>query len=230
MQAEAVDRRVPLVAGVGFTVLVIAGNALQGATPSLHGEAQAVVDFYEDRPLLISLGMTSSLISVFFLAAFLTALRSLLARADGPADYLSAMAWAGGVSALATLSSGFALNALGALRGRAGGRIGPESAVVFYEGGLALTGLAATLCLSVLLAPTAVAALRYGALPRWLGWVTAVLAVVGLVTPISFLLFLLFPFWVLAVSIVMFRRDALAGSAPAASSGRSAAPPAESLP
>lgn len=208
MPAEALDRRIPLVAGIAFTVLVAVGNGLQGSTPSLHGEAQAVADFYEARPLLTSLGMTLSLISVFFLAAFLAALRDLLARVDGPADFLSTMAWGGGVSAMAALTSGFALNALGALRGRADGQIAPESAVVFYEGGLALTGLAATLSLAVLLAPTAVAALRYGALPRWLGWITAVLAALGLVTPISFLLFLLFPLWVLAVSIVMFRRHA----------------------
>lgn len=207
MRIEAVDRRIPLVAGTAFTVLVGAGNALQGATPSLHGDAKAVAEFYEARPSLISLGMSLSLISVFFLAVFLVALRGRIEGVGGSAGFLSAMAWAGGVSAMAALTGGFALNALGALRGRADGQIAPESAVVFYEGGLALTGLAATLCLAVLLAPTAVAALRYGALPRWLGYLTAALAMLGIITPISFLLFLLFPLWVLAASIVMFRAE-----------------------
>ena len=78
---------------------------------------------------------------------------------------------------------------------------------MFYDGGVALTALAAPLALAILLAPTAVVALRSDVFPPWFGWVTAALAVLGLVTPVSFILFLLFPVWVLVTSILLYRGE-----------------------
>ena len=98
------------------------------------------------------------------------------------------------------------------LLGAVHGSLPPETAAVFYDGGLALTGLAAPLALAILLAPTAVVALRSDVLPRWLGWVTAVLAVLGLVTPLSFILFLLFPVWVFVTSILLYREQVRASA------------------
>ena len=41
------------------------------------------------------------------------------------------------------------------------------------DGSLALTGLAASLTMAVLLAATAAIVLRFGGLPRWFGWTSA---------------------------------------------------------
>jgi hypothetical protein len=203
-----------LLAGIAFAVLVIAGNALQGGTPALHGDAEAVVDFYTDKPTRIAIAMSLSLLSLFFLAWFLAALASAFDGLDDVHRLARRAATGASAALVALLAAGFALNAAGALRaGEAG--ISPESAVVFYDGSLALTGLAAPLTMAVLLAATARVVLRSRTLPRWFGMLSAALAVLGIVTPLSFVLSLLFPLWVVAAAIVMAR------SVP---NGRAAAP------
>lgn len=197
--------RAPIAAGLAFVVLAVAGNALQGSTPALHGDAGAVVRFYSDGPTLIAVAMMLSLISVFFLSVFLAAFGRALERAEVPGGWASSLARAGGTVAVALLAGGFALNSAGALRAGNDGAMAPETAVVFYDGGLALSGLAAPVGMALLLAGTALVALGPGELPRWFGWASAVLSVVGVVTPISFVLMLLFPLWVLAACVVLAR-------------------------
>jgi hypothetical protein len=203
--SDRIISRARVSAGIAFVVLAVAGNALQGSTPALHGDAEAVVRFYSDSPTLIAVAMMVSLISVFFLTVFLAAFGSVLRKVEGEDGWASRTASGGGVVACALLAGGFALNAAGALRAGAGGEIAPDSAVVFYDGGLALSGLAAPIGMAVLLAGTAVVTLSTGALPRWFGWASAVLAVLGVVTPVSFLLMLLFPVWVVAACVVLAR-------------------------
>ena len=209
MEAATWTRRAPW-AGVAFLVLAAAGNALQGSTPALHGDTEAVAEFYTDKGTAIAVGMMLSLVSVFFLAWFLGSLRRHLAAAEGPDGWVTPVAWAGGVATAALLAAGFALNSAGALRARETG-ISGDVAAVFYDASLALTGLAASLTMAVLLSATAVVTLQSGTLPRWFGWTSAVLAVIGIVTPVSFVLSLLFPLWV-AVAAVLLARHRAAGA------------------
>ena len=192
--------------GLVFVVLAVAGNALQGSTPALHGSGDTVADFYNDKATAIAIGMMASLISVFFLAWFMAALSRHLRLAEGADGWISPLAGAGGVATLTLLAAGFALNSAGALRARESG-ITPDVAAVFYDSSLALTGLAASVAMAVLLAATAVITLQYGALPRWFGWVSAALAVLGIVTPVSFVLSLLFPLWVGVTAVLLVRRS-----------------------
>lgn len=197
--------RAPL-SGLGYLVLAVAGNALQGATPPLHGNGDAVADFYDDKATAIAIGMMLSLISVFVLAWFLAALSRHLRLCEGPDGWISPLAGIGGAATLTLLAAGFALNSAGALRARESG-ISPDVAAVFYDTSLALTGLAGSVTMAVLLAATAVITLQFDALPRWFGWLSAVLAVLGIVTPVSFVLSLLFPLWVGAAAVLLVRRS-----------------------
>lgn len=198
------ERRESLVAGIAFAALVVAGNALQGSTPALHGDAEAVVDFYTDKPTRIAIAMSLSLLSLFFLAWFLAAFASAFDGLDEVHRRARRAATGASAALIALLAGGFALNAAGALRAGDAG-ISPESAVVFYDGGLALTGLAAPLAMAVLLAATARVVLRSRTLPRWFGILSAALAVLGIVTPLSFVLFLIFPLWVVAAAVLSGR-------------------------
>jgi len=203
MVASDSPGRAPL-SGLAFLVLAVAGNALQGSTPALHGDPDAVADFYRDNSTAIAVGMMLSLISIFFLAWFLAALRHRLALAEGRDGWISPLAWGGGVATASLLAAGFALNSAGALRARESG-ITPDVAAVFYDSGLALVGLAGSIAMAILLAATALIVLRFGALPRWFGYVSAALAALGLVTPVAFVLSLLFPLWVAAAAILLMR-------------------------
>lgn len=203
--------RAPL-AGLAFLVLGVAGNLLLGRTPAQHGDAEAVGDFYDDHATRIAVAMMLSLISVFFLAWFLAVLRDRLWWAEGADAWLSSLVATGGTATCALLAAGYALTSAGALRAREVG-ISPETAAVFYDGGRAVSGLAASLTMSVLLAGTAASVLQSGVLPRWFGRLSGVLAVLGLVTPVSFVLSLLFPLWVAVAAALLVRsprRDLLA--------------------
>lgn len=196
-------RKAPL-SGLVFLVFAVAGNALQGSTPALHGDPAAVADFYTDNSTAIAVGMMLSLISIFFLGWFLAVLRHRLALAEGDGGWITPLAWGGGVATATLLAAGFALNSAGALRARESG-ITPDVAAVFYDSGLVLVGLAGSIAMSILLAATAVIILRCGALPRWFGYVSAALATLGLATPVAFVLSLLFPLWVAAAAILLMR-------------------------
>lgn len=67
-------------AGIAFAVLVIAGNAMQGSTPALHGDADAVVAYYMDKPTRLAIAMAASVVSLFFLTWFLSTLARFLDR------------------------------------------------------------------------------------------------------------------------------------------------------
>ena len=54
----------------------------------------------------------------------------------------------------------------------------------------------------VLLLSSGLSIVRYGALPKWLGWVAIVLAVIGM-TPIGFVSFMVGGLWVIVVSIML---------------------------
>ena len=202
----ATSGRVPVIAAGAFTVLAVAGNALQGSTPTLHGEAEAVARFYSRAPDRIAVAMMLSLLSLFALASLLAVLVRTLEAAQQRDVAASRMASSGGAATIALLAGGFAFNSAGALRAANAAPLAPESAVVFYDGGLALSGLAAPLGMAVLLAGTALSVFRTAVLPRWFGWMSAVLAVVGLVSPVSFVLVIVFPLWALAAGAVLVRR------------------------
>jgi len=62
----------------------------------------------------------------------------------------------------------------------------------------------------------AVAVLRRGALPKWLGWVAVVIAVIA-VTPIGFVAFIAHGILVAVVSVILVLRERRAGTREAAS-------------
>ena len=64
MRAAPWKRRAPLI-GLVFVMLAVTGNALRGSTPALHGETEAVAQFYTDKGTAIAVGMMLSLVSVF---------------------------------------------------------------------------------------------------------------------------------------------------------------------
>jgi hypothetical protein len=71
------------------------------------------------------------------------------------------------------------------------------------------------LAVSVVLLAGGVAALRSGALPRWLAWVAAVVGAVAVLGPLGFAAFFLMPVWSLVVGVILNRRAAHPSISPA---------------
>jgi hypothetical protein len=68
--------------------------------------------------------------------------------------------------------------------------------------------------LAVMLLATGIATLLSPVLPRWLGWVSIVIGVLAVAGPLGMIAFPLFFVWVLVVSILLARSQAMAGTSP----------------
>jgi len=153
--------------------------------------------------------ITHILAYLFFLF-FLGSLWSALRRAEGDNGWLSAAAFGGGLASLtirlsgATASAAAAQNACSGIEPQLWQVLNSLSSAAYFTSFFPL---------AILLAACAVLAIWFGALPRWLGWMSAIIAVALLVegfagvmyTRAIGLSFLLFMLWTLVTSIALIR-------------------------
>jgi hypothetical protein len=191
-------RRLGAAGGIFYVVLTILGNDVIGGT----------------RP---GIGLLVELLGFVFFAFFLGSLWACLRSAEGDGGWLSAAAFGGGLVALAVrIASVAPVLAVGASEGMDPGN---ANALIAMNGASFRWAYFSITCLplGVMLLSTAILAVRTGALPRWLGWASAVVAL-GLLGALSaavvspsppewvFLAMLLFALWTVATSIVLIRR------------------------
>jgi hypothetical protein len=170
----------------------------------------------------------SHILGYLFFLFFLGSLWSALRRAEGGDGWLSAAAFGGGLVSLA-IRLGSATVSLAVVHNSCAGIDAQLFQILTNDvGGAAL--FLSFFPLAVLSVACAVMAIRFGALPRWLGWMSAVVAVALLVDGMAGTLyhrdfgpsFLLFMLWILAASIALVRR---AGVPHSAVSNAAVAPP-----
>ena len=175
----------------------------------------ATITTPQTMDVMISLMGTLGFLGFLF---FFGSLWSALRRAEGDDGWLSAAAFGGGLLSLAILFSGGAASV--AAHSNACG-IDPQLWQVLHDFGSAAFFLS-FFPLAVLLAASAVVAIRFGALPRWLGWMSAFVAVtllIGGIAGIDYaredagLPYLLFELWTVITSIVLIRRVGVSHSA-----------------
>jgi hypothetical protein len=150
--------------------------------------------------------ITSALIGTFAVIFFIWfggVLRAALLRAEGGEGRLSMLAFAGiltiGISG--AIGSALTFTVADTVNEVPAGvtqtlSVLSEDFFLPFPAGIAVFTFATGICV-----------LRYGGLPRWLGWVAIVIGVVS-VTPIGFVGFLAVFLWVLVVSIVLYLRGA----------------------
>ena len=191
--SDGMWRRFGAASGIFYVVLTILGSDVLGGTET-------------------GIGILVELIGFAFFTFFLGSLWACLRSAEGAGGWLSAVAFGGGLVALAVKLASVA--PVLAVRASEGIDPGIAKALIAMNG----TSFAITfLPLGVMLLATAVVAIRTGALPRWLGWGAAV-AALGLLGALSaavvspsppewvFLPMLLFALWVVVTSIMLIRR------------------------
>jgi hypothetical protein len=194
-------QRLAALAGLAFVVLYVAAFALG---IEVGDNDREIVDYYANS------GHRAKEIVAFFLIAgaalalivFATALRSLIARAEQETAMLAALAWAGGIACAVLVLAGNAVSratAFAALDDKF--RLDPNTRRLFEDTGYLLF-VSGTLAAIVLVVAVSLAALRYGVLPRWLGWAGFPAATL-LTLAIVFVGFLVFALWVLTVSVAL---------------------------
>ncbi len=200
---------VPLT-GLAAIVIAVVGVAIIGDTPDpADDSARQIATFYQDNEgmqgLSIGLGMVVCTLLVFFGAHLRGALRA--AQPDSAGDMLPAVAFAG----ILILVAGLAFDAtLTAALVETSDDISPD-AVQALSALYANDYIPFAVGISLLLLGTGISVVRYGMLPKWLGWVAILLGVVGW-TPIGFATFLGGLLFIAVVSVMLALR-ARAGTA-----------------
>lgn len=180
--AQRAEQLAPLT-GIAVLVLGLAGLiVLEGPAdrPELDAPRAVILAYFGDRDTVIFGSFLLMLAAVFFLW-FVGVLRAVLRRAEGDVGRLSAIAYGGGVAAAAFMLAVPASNVAGALFAE---QLSPEGAQTFYLFGDAFLYPAA-MAAAVLVAATALVAIRTGALPRWLAWLSLALALWLLIPPLG---------------------------------------------
>jgi hypothetical protein len=201
--ASAWERWAPL-AGIAAVVLLAVGvliGAFGGPEPN-EGTGQEWLTYFRDDGGKIYISTLIFLLGVVLFIWFLGRLRVALLAAEGETGHWTTVAFGSGMATavmlLAIVTPGvagaFSSDALEPAAAQALGLV----AFAFFVGAQVLA--------AVLLAATALVALRTAVLPTWLGWASLVVAVL-LLTPIGFIGLLIgFPLWVLIVSVLLWRR------------------------
>jgi hypothetical protein len=197
--------RLAAAAGFAFVVLYIVAFALGIEVGESDRE---ILDYYADT------GNRSKEVVAFFLIAaaalaflvFASALWSLVARVEQETTVLAALAWAGGIACAVLVLAGNAVSRATAFTAMSDEfQLDPNTRRVVEDIGFLLFASGA-LAAILLVVAVSLAALRYGVLPRWLGWAGFPAAAL-LTLAVAFVGFLVFALWVLTVSATLALRS-----------------------
>jgi hypothetical protein len=194
-------------AGVAYVVLFLVAFSLGIEVGPSDRE---IVDYYADsshraREMIAFFLIAGAAVS---LVVFTNALRVRIARREERGAPWAALCWGGGITSAALVLVGNSLSRATAFAATGDDfQLDPDTRRLFEDAGL-LALASGAIAAMLLVVAVSVAALRFGVLPRWLGWFGLVVAVL-LPTAVSFVGFLVLWVWILAVSFsVIFGRTA----------------------
>jgi hypothetical protein len=219
--ADAKGRKFDAATGIGFAVLALVALLLPGAPPKADDSIGRIGSYLSDHDSdLLTASLLLGIAAVLFLW-FLGSLRSYLRAAEGGEGRLSAAAFGGGILGIALLLAGVAvLNGI-AFKLTDSHGVGPDLVRAFFDASAAVLAMG-SFGFAVFFGAASCSAARSGALPPWLYWSGSVIAVLqllgglalvaksgffavggamGFIAPAAALI------WVVAVSVVIMRRD-----------------------
>ena len=198
--------RFALLGGALAAVLwVVSLLVLEGAgNPAGPSGGEEIVSFYRDKRVAILIASTLHVLGGFFFLWFIAALRPVL-DASGAPSWLTTAMLVGGTAGATSL--------LGMTGGQSTGAttdvelLTPDTAIVFWRIAHVFF-IAAEVSLGVFLGALSILALRRLVLPRWLGWFGVVVTVLLLIPPIGWAaVLILVPVWLIAASVLLWRRS-----------------------
>jgi hypothetical protein len=194
------ERFAPL-AGAIFTVVFAVGFLTSGDTPDTGAPGEEVISHYHDNGSVL-VGIIALLVGAVLFMFFAGVLRGALVSSPRAPEWLATVVFGGAVIYALSLAV-FAMSQIMLLDASDLGQPQVAQALNIFDND---NFFPAVLGLTTMLLATGWHVLRSGVLPRWLGWVAIVLGVLALAGPAGILAFLVFPLWVLAASVLLFRR------------------------
>jgi hypothetical protein len=195
--------------GIAAVVLFIAGFIVHdviGDTPGADAPAADFSRYYQQEDGSIWGGSTLIAFAIVFFFWFIGSLRAALHSAEGGVGRLAATAHAGGIATAVLIMASIGTQVSAAiLVSDRDTPLAPDTAVAFWWLGDGVF-LAAFYSTAVLIAATAVVALRTGVIPRWFAWISLVAALVLVVPFIGWAAFIFaLPIWIAVTSYLLWR-------------------------
>jgi hypothetical protein len=189
---------VPLT-GVLFVVLLILSFAVGGEPPDADEPVQEIVDHYVDNDTEIWVGTLIGGLAALSLLFFGAYLRKVFSAAEGPGHgMLSPLVLV--AAAIMAVGAGIDMTISVALV-EAAEDIDPvavQSLQALWDNDFVPIAIG----IELLLLSSGLSIVKYGALPKWLGWAALVIALAGL-TPVGFVAFPLGGIWLIVLSIML---------------------------
>lgn len=208
--------------GIVSVVLFAVGFSQGPESPELEkATAQQMRSFLAENSSRLRMLTLLMVLASFFLLWFLGSLRTALLGAEGVPGRLTSIAFGAGVLNVALYLATFGITGQGLFADA--GELDPNVArdiFVVGETGFGPLGVA-TIARAAMVGAASLVALRFGGLPRWLGWIGAVVAAAsflgtftivesspgeGPLGGVWFFSWLAFTLWVLLTSIVLTLR------------------------
>jgi hypothetical protein len=192
--------------GIAAVVLWVVGTFLLEKTDRPEDDSGSNFrDWVQANDTELIVGAIVFGFGVLFFLWFLGSLRASLIEAEGGTGRVSTIAFASGVAA--SISMMFSVLPHGQAAFDIDSMSDTSAAALVHMGDAFFGGT--QLFAIPLLAATALVILRYGPLPRWLAWASLFIALVLASGPIGFFgVFIGLPPWVLATSVLLYRRPA----------------------
>ena len=194
------ERLAPLSAFL-VTGFAAAAFIITGETPSTDDSAKKVVDFYTDNKDQVFVTSALASLAGFSLVWFSSSLRAHIRRKEGEPGRVAVLPFAAGIMIAVgiTIFAGIEASEADAVDDIPASAMQALNAL---DNNMFFTLAAGSL---LMFTAMAVAILRYGVFPKWLGWVSVVLAVVS-VTPAGFFAFLLSGIYYPVMGVLIYRQ------------------------
>lgn len=196
-----VSKWAPL-SGIAFLVLVVAGALYGGMPPSEKGLASAeeLAAAYVTQGDRLTVATFVMGLGLVFLIYFGSVLKTALDAGSAATGCLSRAAFAGVIVFVAGAATDFTL--VVAMVEAAKDKVDPvaiQALSIYFENDWVPFAIG----ILTLTSASAISILKYGGLPKWLGWLAALVAVVGLIPPIGFFALPGAGLWILLASIML---------------------------
>jgi hypothetical protein len=196
--------RLAALSGLVAVALWVIGVVLEEVSNLPGEDPNEILSWFQDESNTILSGAFIFMLGSLFFLIFIGALRVRLVRAESESAFLSAIAFGAGLVVVAMTLLIPGPNLAGAL---AEDDLTPEAAQAltvvddaFFVG--------AELTAALLLIATGLAILRYGALPRWVAWISFLFALWLLIPPIGWAGLLVgVPLWTIIVAVLLWMRS-----------------------
>jgi hypothetical protein len=197
-------RFLPLAGIVAVILWAVAILSIDAVRPAEVNSPADILAYYQQHGDRIEMAVFGYMLGSILFLIFVSALWNRLRAAEDSGGGLAPIAFAAGIATSICMLVMYGSDMEAARDNSKYGLTATTAEAYYFFGDFWWVG--AMLMSAVMLGATGLIAIRTGALPRWLGWVSVVLAVPLLLPPIgNTVMFFLFPIWVILVSIMLTR-------------------------